>query len=215
MNQYTATVKEEDQEIEETEDELKVAQYENRNKIRRLNGAKTLTIHADRTKKGRIIDNDNIDSMQEDQKVHQENAQDADSYNQPLLQGNGRLHRQHGSMIRMTPTEPSLFAQISRNPVVDRDTPQIGTKVVQNRRGKQRDRIMSATSRRGHLFRDNSPEQPDFHDQDYHDEEDTKILMTQLDQMNNEVEQPAMSCSSDESETEIMKYKEEEKIIKE
>lgn len=81
MNQYTATVKEEDQEIEETEDELKVAQYENRNKIRRLNGAKTLTIHADRTKKGRIIDNDNIDSMQEDQKVHQENAQDADSYN--------------------------------------------------------------------------------------------------------------------------------------
>ena len=69
LNQYTATVKEEDQEIEETEDELKVAQYENRNKIRRLNGTKTLNA-ADRTKKGRIIDNDNIDSMQEDQKVH-------------------------------------------------------------------------------------------------------------------------------------------------
>ena len=111
----------------------------------------------------------------------------------------------------MSATEPSLFAQISRNPVVDRDTPQIGAKVVQNRRGKQRDRIMSATSRRGHLFRDNSPEQPDFHD-----ESDTKILMTQLDQMNNEVEQPAMSCSSDESETEIVKYEEEKnpKIIK-
>lgn len=35
MNQYTETVKEEDQEIEETEDETKVAQYVNRNKIRR------------------------------------------------------------------------------------------------------------------------------------------------------------------------------------
>lgn len=67
MNQYTSTVKEEDQEIEETEDETKVAQYVNRNKIRRKNGTKGLT--TDRTKKGRIIDNDNIDSMQEDQNV--------------------------------------------------------------------------------------------------------------------------------------------------
>lgn len=67
MNQYTATVKEEDQEIEETEDEHNVTQYINRNKIRRLNGTKGLN---DRAKKGRIIDNDNIDSMQEDQSVH-------------------------------------------------------------------------------------------------------------------------------------------------
>ena len=72
MNQYTETVKEEDQEIEETEDETKVAQYVNRNKIRRQNGTRGLTTTSlkDRTKKGRrIIDNDNIDSMQEDHNV--------------------------------------------------------------------------------------------------------------------------------------------------
>lgn len=102
----------------------------------------------------------------------------------------------------MSPTEPSLFAQISRNPVVDRATPLIGD-LVQNRRGK-RDRIMSATSRKmNQLFRDNSPEQLE----DYH-EEDANIYKTQLDQMNKEMEQPAMSCSSDESETEILKYEE-------
>ena len=69
MNQYTETVKEEDQEIEETEDETKVAQYVNRNKIRRQNGTKGLKTKEDRTKRGRIIDNDNVDSMQEDQNV--------------------------------------------------------------------------------------------------------------------------------------------------
>ena len=62
MNQYTETVKEEDQEIEETEDETKAAQYVNRNKIRRQNGTKGLKT-TDRTKRGRIIDNDNVDSM--------------------------------------------------------------------------------------------------------------------------------------------------------
>ena len=102
-----------------------------------------------------------------------------------------------GSMIRMTPTEPSLFAQISRNPVVDRAAPQIGV-MVQNRRGKQRDRIMSATSRKiNQLFRDNSPEQLE----DYHSlEEDANIYKIVMDK---EMEQPAMSCSSDESETDI------------
>ena len=111
-----------------------------------------------------------------------------------------------GSMLRMAPTEPqpSLFAQISRNPIVDRAAPQIGS-LVQNRRGKQRDRIMSATQRRNLIFRDNSPEQIDFHE---YIEEDANIYKTQLDQMNKEMEQPAMSCSSDESETEILKYEE-------
>ena len=62
---------------------------------------------------------------------------------------------------------------------------------------------MSATSRKmNQLFRDNSPERISSH------EEDANIYKTQLDQMNKEMEQPAMSCSSDESETEILKYEE-------
>ena len=63
---------------------------------------------------------------------------------------------------------------------------------------------MSATFKRmNKLHRDNSPEQT------YFDAEDANIYKSQLDQMNKEIEQPAMSCSSDESETDILKIEEE------